>query len=590
MDFQHLTKHWLVLGRLLFMANILLVDPDEVAHRAMRGILARAKHRFVAVGTALEAWELIQRSVKVDLVLTELKLKGDNGLSLIQRLKSDYCLNLLPVVVYTGFGDKDSVKKTLALKVQNFLVKPYHDDAIYTEIAKAAENPWRLQHFEEEKSFCQMMGFMIENLHQMLESLRTSLELIKPELKKWAEMQAGQPILDALEALSAKAEEVGAWGVVACLKVLHEKALAASWPDFQQNLELLDFAGRLIFRHLNSTLTPEDFLTSEEINSENEARARMWWSTAPEQNRCPVVNWPQLQREIEALAGCPVIDSVAAAFQMAANGHPTSLNPIMDLVEKDPGLTAQMLIASNKLRAKKEDDDYTAIEDPRIAVGLLGEVKLSSIGRSLVTVEERLMHAPPSASWPQFWMFQLGTARLARYTCIYLEIANLESAAYTAGLLHDLGKLLLIQLHPFALQAIQDYAFSNRLKLAAAEKLFLGTTTHEMAAHFAEKQGLPKRFSDVMRWMDNPEAATENSELVAIVSLARDLCRQNHVGFCGDTPKDEAVPLADTAEWQILRSQVFLNFDLKKFEAQVQNECRQLKRELQGKLDHYAVA
>ena len=556
----------------------------------MRGILARAKHRFVAVDTGLEAWEFIRRNIKVDLVLVELKLKGDNGLTLIQRLKSDCCLNLLPVVVYTGHGDKDSVKKTLALHVQNFLIKPYHDDAIYTEIAKAAVNPWRPQHFEEERTFCQMMGFTVEALHQMFESLRTALEMAKPQLKKWAEIQAAQPALDELASLSAKAEEVGAWGAVACLKELNEKALAANWSAFDESLELLDFASKLIFRHLNPTLTPEDFLTTEELNSENETRARELWAQAVDQNRCPVVGWPQLQREIEALAGCPVIDSVAASFQMAANGHPTSLNPLMDLVDKDPGLTAQMLIASNKLKHHNAENNTISIDDPRIAVGLLGEVKLASQARSLVTVEERMMLAPPFSSWPSFWMFQLGTARLARFTCTYLEMASLEASAYTAGLLHDLGKLLLIRLHPFALQAIQDYALQHSMRLAAAERLFLGTTTHEMAAHFAEKQGLPKCFANVMRWMDNPEEATEDTELVAIVSLARDLCRHNHVGFCGDTPKDEAVPLEDTPEWRVLRGRVFLNFDLKKFEAQVQNECRQLKRELQGKLDHYAVA
>jgi hypothetical protein len=93
-----------------------------------------------------------------------------------------------------------------------------------------------------------------------------------------------------------------------------------------------------------------------------------------------------------------------------------------------------------------------------------------------------------------------------------------------------------------------------------------------------------------MRWIDAPEQATEDAELVAIVSLARDLCRHNHVGFCGDAPKDKAVPLEDTAEWQVLRGRVFPSFDLKKFEAQVHAECRQLKRELHGRLSNYAVA
>ena len=92
-----------------------------------------------------------------------------------------------------------------------------------------------------------------------------------------------------------------------------------------------------------------------------------------------------------------------------------------------------------------------------------------------------------------------------------------------------------------------------------------------------------------MRWVDTPTQATEDIELVAIVSLARSLCRNNHVGFGGSTTQ-EPVPLADTPEWQILRGSVFPSFDLKKFESQVQSECRQLKQELHGRLVNYAIA
>jgi HD-like signal output (HDOD) protein len=184
----------------------------------------------------------------------------------------------------------------------------------------------------------------------------------------------------------------------------------------------------------------------------------------------------------------------------------------------------------------------------------------------------------------------MGTARLARYTCRYLERPSMEAPAYTAGLIHDLGKLLLLRLHPFAFQAILAHARQHQLTLPVAEQLFLGVTTHEMAAHFADKHGLPPSFANVMRWIDAPEQASEDAELVAIVSLARDLCRQNHVGFSGNTPADQGVPLEDTAAWQVLRGSVFPSFDLKKFESQVQAECRQLKRELHGRLTNYAVA
>ena len=572
------------------MAYILLVDPDELAQKVMRGILARGNHRFVAVGTASEAWDFICQNVKVDLVLVDLQLEGDGGRAFIQRLKNDCCLKLLPVVVYTGSGDRDSVKRVLALGVQNFLIKPYQDNVVFAEIAKAVVNPWRQQHFEEEKSFCKMMGFTPEGLHTALDNLRTALAAARAPLKKWQELKNVQPAVDELAILSTKAEEAGAWGVVASLAVLTENAQADNWSEFEKNLAMLDFLGQLIFRQINPALTPDGFLSSQERDAETDALARAVWSNAAAENRCPIVTWPQLQREIEALAGCPVMDCSVASFQMTANGHPTSLSPLMDLVDKDPGLSAQMLIASNRLKRQGKEDSASPIEDPRMAVGLLGEIKLAAQGRALVAVEERLMLAPPLSSWAHFWMFQLGTARIARYTCQYLELSGLEAPAYTAGLMHDLGKLLLLRLHPFAFQAILAHAREHELKLSAAERLFLGATTHEIAAHFADKHGLSRRFANVMRWIDAPEQATEDAELVAIVSLARDLCRHNRVGFSGDTPRKIAIPLEETAEWRVLRGSVFPSFDLKKFESQVHAECRSLKLELQGRLANYAVA
>lgn len=586
---DHFTPSATNQGGSIPMAYILLVDPDEVAHKAMKGILARGNHRFFAVDSAAEAWDLIRRNVKVDLVFVELKLPGETGLAFIQRLKGDCCLKLLPVVVYTAHGDRETVKRIIGLHAQNFLIKPYHDEAIFAEIGKSAVNPWRQQLFAEGKSFCRMMGLTPEALHRMLESLRTSLAVARVPLLKWAGMHAAQSIGEELAVLTGKAEDAGAWGVRDCLKNLEAKAQANNWPEFEQALETLDFAGQLIFLQLNPALVPVDFLNSQEQNANIEAHVRAVWSNAVAEARCPVVGWEQLQREIEALSACPVIDSAAASFQMMANGHPASLNPLMDLVEKDPGLSAQMLIACKALR-KSTQEDSLPVEDPRIAVGLLGEMRLAAQGRALLCAEERMLLAPPLGSWPHFWMFQLGTARLARYTCHYLELSSLKATAYTAGLLHDLGKLLLVRLHPFAFQAILAHARQRQIPLAAAEQHFLGTTTHHMASHFADKHGLPRPYANVMRWIDAPAEATEDRELVAIVSLARDLCRHNHVGFCGDAAKEEATPMENTAAWSVLRSSVFPSFDLKKFEARVHSECRQLKHELHGRMATYAIA
>ena len=173
---------------------------------------------------------------------------------------------------------------------------------------------------------------------------------------------------------------------------------------------------------------------------------------------------------------------------------------------------------------------------------------------------------------------------MARYTCRYLEFNSLEPRAYAAGLLHDLGKLLLVHLHPSGFEAVLDYARRRNVPLAAAEQLFLGCTTRDMAAHFAEKNGLFPSYVNVMRWVDDPAQATEDAVLVASVSLARDLCRRNRMGWSGEHDTGEYIPMADTAAWQILRERIFPSFNLEKFEAEAHAQCRELKLELQGQV------
>ena len=570
------------------MANILLIDPSDVAQLAMRGILQRGRHRLAVVGSADEAWNFIQRVVKVDLVFSELKI-GGGGLMLAQRLKADSFRKLLPFVFYTGHGDRAAVKSALDLRVQNFLIKPYHDDLIYAEISKATVNPWRARHFEEEKSFCRLMGFAPERLHRMLEELRVALTVQRGPLAHSAELEADKAIHEQLAGLSAQAEAAGAWGVVECLAGLNELIVQGQWAGFVDRLDVLAFADRVIFRHLNPGLEPEEFLTTAEVDAEQGAATRALWFNAHAERRCPVVTVLQLHAALDALAGCPVIDSAAAAFQMTATSDPTCIGPLMDLVERDPGLATQMLIAANHVRPHG-DDGSQMIDDPRLAVGLLGELRLTAQARALVTVSERQMQVSPGFDWPKFWTYQNGVARLARNTCRYMEFQNMESIAYTAGLLHDLGKLLLFRLHPLGFQTVLEYSRLERVPLRDAERKFLGCTTNELAVHFAEKHGLPQPYVNVLRWIDTPAEATQDIELVAVVSLARDFCRHNHLGNSGDAPLDHLSAIEASDEWRVLRERVFPGFNLRKFELQAHADCHDAKLSLQGQVKQFAVA
>lgn len=546
----------------------------------MKGLLERGGHRMVSVGTVGEAAEFIRANIVVDLVILELNLEGGGGLDLIASLQSDCFLKLLPVVIYSGEVDRATVHRALALQTQNFLLKPYRDDLVFAEIARATANPWRNLHFEEERSFCRQMGFKIDVLHEMLDQLRRLLEGAEPSLRAAAEAQNTKAVLDGLAELQSEAETAGAWGVVAFVGELQELVQTEAAVGFLERLRSMEFAGRMIYCHLHANLVPEAFLSHAELDAKEQAVARAFWFEAPSQGRCPVVPWAATVTAVDRLAGCPVIDTVAAGFQMAANGHPSSLTPIMDLVEKDPGLAAQMLVSANALKHAVEDE-FSTVEDPRSAVSLLGEKRLASLGGNMVTIPERHMHLP-SLTWSQYWMFQIGMANMARYVCRFLERPSLESRAFMAGLLHDLGRLLLFKVHPVGSQAILDYAHRERVTLREAERKFLGGTSVDLAVHFAEKHGLPPSFVNVMRWIDAPGAATADVDLVAVVALSRELCQRNGFGRSGETLPAVFPALEETEAWRVLGPQVFTGFNLAHFEAKVHAGCLVLQRELRG--------
>jgi CheY-like chemotaxis protein len=563
------------------MSHILLVDPGETARRAMQGILARGDHKLAAVDNAEQAWSFIHRNARIDLVFTELNLSDGNGLAFIQRLKNDSLLKLLPVVVYTEHGDRNAVRSAVELRVQNFLVKPYHDDDIFAEIDKAETNPWCNRFFEEEKSFCKLMGYTPEEVHRMLADLRHAVLAAVVPLGQAAAQEDAKGITDSITALLEQAETAGAWGVVDCLNLMATHAGEGTWTAMPADIEGLEYSVHLIAGRLGDESASPDYQTKEEATVESFARERASWLAAPAEGRCPVVPWDQLLREAETLTGCPVIDSAAAAFQMAATGKPSCISPLMDLVARDPGLSAQMLIAANQAHPPGADA-FDRIEDARLAVGILGEQRLQTVARNLLIVEERTMQLPPAFNWPRYWTFQRAVARISQIICRDLEFNSLESVARTAGQLHDLGKLILAHLRPAGFLAILEHARMHRLPVATVEKLYLGGATTRLGAHFADRIGLSRRFANVMRWIDDPAAATEDARLVAIISLARALCRHNQVGASGDPILAQSIPLEETAEWQILREGLYPSFNLRKFELQVHAYCGQIRTEFSG--------
>jgi HD-like signal output (HDOD) protein/CheY-like chemotaxis protein len=564
------------------MANILLLDDNEVARKAMRGILSRGSHRLAVASTVDEAWNFLRENIVIDLVIMEMRLHSEKGSALLERIRLHWFLKHLPVVIYTKVTDRNLVRHVLQLKVQNYLIKPFDDEKIFAEIAKARAAEWRSSFFDDEKSFCVQMNLEAKELRGRLSGLREAAAELIPKLERATTMANAEEIVELMEPMKASCEGCGYWGMFDLLESLSGHAQASEWGWVKVETDALRFSDSLIFYHLNPAILPPGYLSEDDRQEEQERIVRERWVGKNALANGPLADSRTVAAAMDKLEGVPVIESIAATFQMAADGQDTSLPHLADLIVKDPGLAAQTLRAASKL---PDHEKREVIDDPKMALQMLGSSRLKIMAGSILPIEERLLDFPPM-SWQKYWMFQVGTARMCGFMCEFMEMPNLMPTAYWAGLMHELGKLVLLRLYPHALQGIVAHSLREKVPLEVAEKRYIDCTHQEIGAYFAQRSGLPRVYANVIRWCAKPQVATEDMETVGLVAMAHYICVRHEIGFCGEVAHDAGLPLEKSPHWQFMRETVFPGFNVQKFDSQIQRWARELKAELTGRFQN----
>jgi HD-like signal output (HDOD) protein len=117
-----------------------------------------------------------------------------------------------------------------------------------------------------------------------------------------------------------------------------------------------------------------------------------------------------------------------------------------------------------------------------------------------------------------------------------------------AGLLHDLGKVVLALNLPDDLALIQEQTKSGRLFFYEAEAAVLSFNHGEVGQWLAEHWNLPDSLAEPMRLHHHPERAVTHPDVTAIVHIADSIIRGWGFGYAGDA----LVPPISQAAWDRL--------------------------------------
>jgi DNA-binding NtrC family response regulator len=114
--------------------TILVIEDEEKLRRVIGLHLSSDGYAVKAVGTAEEALKL---AGDADLVLTDLKLPGMDGLAFLEHLRTQNVH--LPVIVMSAFGTVENAVEAMKKGAVDFLPKPFSIDHLTVVVAKALE-------------------------------------------------------------------------------------------------------------------------------------------------------------------------------------------------------------------------------------------------------------------------------------------------------------------------------------------------------------------------------------------------------------------------------------------------------------------
>ncbi|ABB36872.1 response regulator receiver protein [Oleidesulfovibrio alaskensis G20] len=106
------------------MPTILIVEDDPITRGILRDIVTSYGHKVLDVADGRTAWERLQNDPDIDLMITDVRMPGLDGMELVGMLRSNDRLQGLPVIITSGVVGLRQIARLLRRGASSFIAKP----------------------------------------------------------------------------------------------------------------------------------------------------------------------------------------------------------------------------------------------------------------------------------------------------------------------------------------------------------------------------------------------------------------------------------------------------------------------------------
>jgi len=202
------------------------------------------------------------------------------------------------------------------------------------------------------------------------------------------------------------------------------------------------------------------------------------------------------------LTNVPSIPGQYLEMLDALQSPTSSAQRIADIASQDPALSAKLLQLSNSAFFGF-NRTFSSVDE---AVQFLGVGVIQSLALAVPLFSAFDRNKCPTFPVDQVWNHSVQTGMLARrFINEYLEDPPLAEQAFAAGVLHDIGQIILASGIPETYTAILADAQARSEPLCQAERRSLQTTHAEIGGYLLALWGLPFSLVDAVAYHHEPQ-------------------------------------------------------------------------------------
>ncbi len=264
----------------------------------------------------------------------------------------------------------------------------------------------------------------------------------------------------------------------------------------------------------------------------------------------------QIELVLEGLDTLPTLSPIATRLLSLGSTDTVEIDEIVDVIEVDPALSTRILGlcrrsdrgASSKITTVRRAVIMLGIDAVRSAVLSVSVYDVMSRDREgRKALDDKVAAAislgdtvadGPAFDRRGFWKHAVAVACAAELmAAMEPKLGIAPDEAFLAGLLHDLGRMVLDYILPMSYDRVLRGAERGASDTSGLERQIIGIDHHAAGRRVAEQWRLPEAVRDAMLHYATPAAllpAVKHRNLIAVVGVAKALCRRLHLGWCGD--------------------------------------------------------